>query len=214
MIKWLDPNEPPHFPQTNSALEEPDGLLAAGGKLSVEWLQAAYRQGIFPWFSDGEPILWWSPAPRTVVYPEEFHCSKSLSKLARGQRYRVSQNDNFEAVVRACAAQRKDQSGTWINSQMIDAYIAMHAAGFAESIECYRDEALVGGLYGVVLGQVFFGESMFSLEANTSKLCLKNLTESNRFKLIDCQMATPHLDSLGAREIDREDFEKALNQWT
>ena len=213
MIPWLEPGANPHFPDTTSALAEPAGLLAAGGKLSVEWLLAAYRQGIFPWFSEHEPILWWSPAPRTVLYPENFYQSRSLQKLARQQRFQLSRNQDFGAVIQACAEDRQGQTGTWINAQMIEAYIDMHQAGFAHSIECWRDDELVGGLYGIALGKVFFGESMFSREANTSKLCLKHLVDSGRYQVIDCQMPTQHLKSLGAVEISREEFENALNRW-
>ncbi|HEY5740141.1 MAG TPA: leucyl/phenylalanyl-tRNA--protein transferase, partial [Gammaproteobacteria bacterium] len=167
MIPWLEPTAIPRFPDTASALAEPRGLLAAGGRLDVEWLLVAYRQGIFPWFSENEPILWWSPAPRTVLFPAGFHHSRSLQKLARREKYRISRNRDFGSVIRACAEQRAGQQGTWINAQMIAAYTEMHRAGFAQSIECWDDERLVGGLYGIALGRVFFGESMFSREANT-----------------------------------------------
>ena len=213
MIPWLEPTAVPHFPDTASALSEPRGLLAAGGRLNVEWLLVAYRQGIFPWFGDNEPILWWSPAPRTVLYPDDFYQSKSLQKLARRQRYRITENEDFDSVIEACAAERDGQQGTWINAQMIAAYGEMHRAGFAHSIECRSGDELVGGLYGIVLGRVFFGESMFSREANTSKLCLRHLVESGRYALIDCQLATQHLKSLGARDIGREEFEAALDRW-
>lgn len=213
MIPWLDPTANPHFPDTASALVEPAGLLAAGGRLDVEWLLVAYRQGIFPWFSENEPILWWCPAPRTVLYPKRFYQSKSLQKLARQQRYRITVDQDFEAVIEACAGDRKGQSGTWINSQVIDAYIDMHEAGFAHSIECRRGGELVGGLYGIALGRVFFGESMFSHVANASKLCLKYLVDSGDYEMIDCQLPTGHLHSLGAIEISREEFESALNRW-
>jgi leucyl/phenylalanyl-tRNA--protein transferase len=214
MIPWLEPTANPYFPDTASALAEPRGLLAAGGRLEVDWLLVAYRQGIFPWFGDNEPILWWSPAPRTVLYPADFHQSKSLRKLARQGHYEITENRDFRAVIEACAAAREGQAGTWINAQMIDAYSEMHRAGFARSIECRRGGELVGGLYGIALGRVFFGESMFSREANTSKLCLRHLVESGNYELIDCQLATPHLESLGALEIDRETFENALDRWT
>jgi len=213
MIPWLDPGNPPYFPNTATALDEPRGLLAAGGKLSIDWLLVAYRQGIFPWFSNNEPILWWSPAPRTVLLPENFHISKSLKKLCRQNRYRITQNKAFESVIKQCAAPRNNQPGTWIVEDMVDAYIEMHKAGFAHSIECWNAEGeLMGGLYGISLGKVFFGESMFSLEANTSKLCLKYLLESGNYGLIDCQLPTDHLTLLGATEIDREEFEQLLNQ--
>ena len=213
MISWLDPHSSPYFPDTRTALSEPCGLLAAGGRLSVDWLLVAYRQGIFPWFGENEPILWWSPAPRTVLFPDNFHESKSLRKLVRQQRYRIEANIDFEAVIRACAETRDGQSGTWINEQMIEAYIEMNRAGFAHSIECRDGNRLVGGLYGVALGQIFFGESMFSREANASKLCLRQLAHCGEYRMIDCQLATAHLISLGASEISRDDFENALNRW-
>ena len=214
MINWIEPNTDPHFPDTESVLEEPAGLLAAGGQLSVEWLVLAYRQGIFPWFNEGEPILWWAPAPRTVLYPQNFHASKSLCKLHRQQRYQISEDNDFRAVIEACAQDRSGQNGTWINTQMIEAYITMHEAGFAHSIECRHQGELVGGLYGISLGKVFFGESMFSKAANASKLCLKYLVDSTSYEMIDCQLPTEHLHSLGAIDISREEFEAALNRWT
>ncbi|MCG6888701.1 MAG: leucyl/phenylalanyl-tRNA--protein transferase [Gammaproteobacteria bacterium] len=214
MIPWLDPDSSPYFPSTSHALEEPAGLLAAGGRLSTDWLLLAYRHGIFPWFNHGEPILWWSPAPRTVLYPQNFHQSKSLRKLARQGRYQITENCDFNAVVAACAANRPGQQGTWINRQMIDAYCAMHLAGYVHSIECRDGVELVGGLYGVVIGRVFFGESMFSRVANASKLCIKHLVDCDRYKLIDCQLPTEHLHSLGAGEISRSEFETELAHWT
>ncbi len=213
MIPWLEPTAKPYFPDTSTVLTEPAGLLAAGGKLDVEWLLVAYRQGIFPWFSENEPILWWCPAPRTVLYSKRFYQSKSLQKLGRQQRYQITMDQDFEAVIEACAADREGQSGTWINSQMIDAYIEMHHAGFAHSIECRHQDELVGGLYGIALGKVFFGESMFSRAANASKLCLKHLIDSGSYEMIDCQLPTGHLHSLGAIEINRDEFESALNRW-
>lgn len=213
MIPWLDPNHPPYFPDTDSALEEPNGLLAAGGKLSTDWLLVAYRQGIFPWFSNNEPILWWSPAPRTVLIPENFHTSKSLAKLVRQNRYHITRGQDFEQVIRQCAMPRKQQAETWIIDEMIEAYVAMHEAGFAESFECRDNNGqLVGGVYGVAIDRVFFGESMFSLNPNTSKLCLKYIIESGQFDMLDCQMATEHLMSLGAIEIERAAFEALLNK--
>ncbi len=213
MIDWLEPSAAPHFPDTESVLAEPPGLLAAGGKLSVEWLLLAYRQGIFPWFNEGEPILWWAPAPRSVLYPQNFHTSKSLRKLLRQQRYQVSEDCDFRAIIEACAGERERQRGTWINSQMVEAYIEMHRAGFAHSIECRDGGELVGGLYGIALGKVFFGESMFSRVPNASKLCLKHLVDCDRYEIIDCQLPTQHLHTLGAIEISREHFEAALNRW-
>jgi leucyl/phenylalanyl-tRNA--protein transferase len=214
MIPWLDPNQPPSFPDTSLALNEPNGLLAAGGALSADWLLAAYRQGIFPWFSDDEPILWWTPAPRTILLPSSFHLSKSLRKLVRQQPYRITQNLAFPSVIRHCAETRNDQAGTWIVDPMINAYLAMHRAGYAHSIECWdSDDQLVGGLYGISLGSVFFGESMFSRVSNASKLCLHQVIHSGNYALIDCQMATSHLMSLGAIEVDRTQFEAMLNQF-
>jgi leucyl/phenylalanyl-tRNA--protein transferase len=213
MIYWLEPDVKPHFPETSLALEEPAGLLAAGGQLSVDWLLLAYRNGIFPWFNEDEPILWWSPAPRTVMYPANFHCSKSLHKLARRTRYQITEDQHFDRVVSACAADRSGQQGTWINNQMIDAYSQMHLAGHAHSIECHDGEELIGGLYGIAIGKVFFGESMFSLSPNASKLCLKHLAECGRYEIIDCQLATNHLHSLGACEVSREIFESELTRW-
>ena len=214
MIPWLEPSANPHFPDTRSALAEPAGLLAAGGQLSIEWLLAAYRQGIFPWFSENEPILWWTPAPRTVLYSRHFHQSRSLQKLARQQRFQLSRNQDFEAVIVACSEDRAGQAGTWINSLMIEAYSDMHQAGFAYSIECCHQGELVGGLYGIAFGKVFFGESMFSEVANASKLCLKYLVDSGDYEMIDCQLPTEHLHSLGAIDISREEFESALDRWT
>jgi leucyl/phenylalanyl-tRNA--protein transferase len=214
MIPWLDPALKPHFPATSTALAEPAGLLAAGGQLGVDWLLLAYRNGIFPWFNEGEPILWWSPAPRTVLYPAHFHASRSLRKLERQARYRITEDQRFDAVVAACAAARAGQRGTWINSQMIDAYGRMHRAGHAHSIECLEGDELVGGLYGIAIGRVFFGESMFSLRDNASKLCLQHLAGCGRYELIDCQLPTAHLHSLGALEIGRDEFDAALARWT
>jgi len=214
MIPWLDPNSAPYFPDTNQALAEPNGLLAAGGRLSVDWLLVAYRQGIFPWFSENEPILWWSPAPRTVLLPERFHTSRSLKRLFRQERYHITRNNDFEKVIRNCSLPRKTQAETWIIEDMIQAYIDMHKAGFAHSIECRdNDNELVGGVYGISLGKMFFGESMFSQATNASKLCLKYLCECGDYEVIDCQMATEHLMSLGAVEIDREEFEGYLDRF-
>ncbi|MFT5665750.1 MAG: leucyl/phenylalanyl-tRNA--protein transferase [Gammaproteobacteria bacterium] len=214
MITWLDPNALPRFPQTSSALDEPNGLLAAGGALTVDWLIAAYSRGIFPWFSENEPILWWTPAPRAILLPEMFHLSRSLQKLIRQGQYKITRDRSFESVVRHCAETRADQAGTWIVETMIDAYVDMHQAGLAHSYECWdADDRLVGGLYGISLGQVFFGESMFSRVSNASKLCLNYLIESQEYKLIDCQMATQHLMSLGAIEVERDQFESMLKKF-
>lgn len=214
MIPWLDPYGAPQFPATMSALDEPNGLLAAGGALSVDWLTAAYYRGIFPWFGENEPVLWWSPAPRSILLPDNFHCSRSLQKLVRQGKYQITRNRSFEAVIRHCAQTRSGQAGTWIVETMINAYAAMHQAGLAHSFECWNaDNRLVGGLYGVSLGKVFFGESMFSLASNASKLCLNHLVKTQQYELIDCQMTTPHLTSLGATEVERDQFEAMLEKF-
>jgi len=211
MIPWLDPERSPRFPPTRNALSEPNGLLAAGGSLEPGWLLEAYRRGIFPWFSDEEPILWWSPAPRMVLFPEELHVSRSLRKFLRKQPYRISINRDFAGVIHACAEPRPGQPESWINGPMLRAYKRLHALGHAHSWECRdRDDRLVGGLYGVAIGSVFFGESMFSRADNASKAALKALVEQGGYRMIDCQMYTGHLASLGAREIDRDAFEERL----
>ena len=213
MIPWLEPDLPPRFPPTRAALDEPNGLLAAGGSLEPEWLLAAYRRGIFPWFSDEEPILWWTPAPRMVLFPDEFHCSRSLRKFLRRQPYRITVNRRFADVMLACAEPRPGQPGSWINGPMLRAYKRLHALGHAHSWECWdASDRLVGGLYGVSIGRVFFGESMFSHANNASKACLKSLAEEGGYGLIDCQMHTDHLASLGAREISRSAFEGRLRE--
>ncbi len=207
------PSFAPVFPASNEALEEPNGLIAVGGELTVDWLLAAYRRGIFPWFSPGESILWWTPNPRMVLFPQEFHCSKSLRKVLKKNCYHIAMNTCFDKVMRACAAPRPNAEGTWISEDMVLAYSELHRQGYAHSFECYQNETLVGGLYGVKLGDIFFGESMFSLQADTSKVAFASLVAMARgdgIKLIDCQIAHPHLASLGAREISRDQFEDLL----
>ncbi len=210
MIPWLDPNSAPNFPKPSLALSEPNGLLAAGGKLEIEWLLHAYRQGIFPWFSEGEPILWWSPAPRTVFFPQSIHKSKSLAKKMRQLSYEVKTDYNFINVLNACAEPRSEQNGTWITDVMKHAYNQMHIAGHAHSWEFYINGELKGGLYGIAIGRVFFGESMFSHYSNASKIALMHLIESGLYDMVDCQMPTDHLKSLGAIDLDREEFEEYL----
>jgi leucyl/phenylalanyl-tRNA---protein transferase len=197
------------FPPVTQALRSPNGLLAAGGDLSAARLLEAYRHGIFPWFSEGEPILWWSPDPRMVLLPEKFKLSLSLRKTLRKGHYEIRTDSAFEQVMRACAAPRDGASGTWIHEEMIAAYCELHRMGYAHSIETWMDGELVGGLYGMALGRMFFGESMFSLRTDASKIALAHLcAQLHRwnFGMIDCQMNTPHLSSLGAREIPRKDF--------
>jgi leucyl/phenylalanyl-tRNA--protein transferase len=214
-LPWLDPNKP-EFPDTELALQEPNGLLAAGGRLSKEWLLAAYSKGIFPWFNEGDPILWWSPSPRMVLYPNQLHISKSLKKALKKQDFVVTINRDFAQVVAECAAPRGEadgETGTWITQEMLEAYIALHQGGFAHSIEVWRREELIGGLYGVALGRVFFGESMFSRATNGSKIGFAHLVECLKewqYKLIDCQIYNDHLSRLGAIEVNRQVFEQVI----
>jgi len=214
MIPWL--GAVPGFPPDERALREPNGLLAAGGALTPAWLLTAYRRGIFPWFSEGEPILWWSPDPRLVLVPDEFHVSHSLRKTLRRRRFEVKADTAFAEVLLACAAPRAGGPGTWITPAMRAAYLHMHELGWAHSVECWRDGRLVGGLYGMAIGRVFFGESMFARETDASKVALAHLARllaERGYGMIDCQMTTAHLLSLGAREVPRARFAAALRQW-
>jgi len=207
---WIDPGDPDlTFPDVNLALREPDGLLAIGGDLNSRRILSAYRRGIFPWYSDNQPILWWSPDPRTVLFPARLKLSRSLHKTLRKERFQVTMDRAFNDVITACAAPRSGSSGTWINQAMSDAYSELHLHGDAHSVECWLDGQLAGGLYGVAIGRVFFGESMFSLVSDASKVALAWLVShlSQRgFGLIDCQVYSTHLASLGAEEIARVDF--------
>lgn len=212
MLTWLN-RDSLTFPPLNTALQEPNGLLAAGGDLRPERLIQAYRHGCFPWYQDGQPILWWSPDPRTVLFPDELHVSRSLAKLMRQQRYQVSFDQDFPAVVAACAAPRAYAEGTWITETMQAAYCELHRQGIAHSVEVRENGVLVGGLYGLAIGRLFFGESMFSRADNASKVGFVTLVkrlEQTGFALIDCQMPTDHLHSLGARAISRAAFAEAL----
>lgn len=208
MIPWL-PFEP-LFPPVHTALDEPNGLLAAGGDLSPHRLLTAYAQGIFPWYSRGEPILWWSPDPRMVLFPDEIKISRSLAKTLRHKAYEVRLDTAFDAVMAACAqAPRAGQAGTWIGTDMRAAYGRLHALGFAHSVETWIDGALAGGLYGVAIGGAFYGESMFARVTDTSKIALAHLGAQLRqlgFGIIDCQMQTAHLATLGARPVPRQAF--------
>ncbi|MGZ5225497.1 MAG: leucyl/phenylalanyl-tRNA--protein transferase [Burkholderiales bacterium] len=213
MIPWLDPEQ--SFPPVHRALREPNGLFAAGADLSVPRLLTAYRHGIFPWYSEGQPILWWSPDPRMLLVPRELAISRSLRKRLRKHDCDVRADTCFTSVMRACAEPRAGQSGTWITEDMLAAYADLHASGHAHSIETWIDGELAGGLYGVALGSIFFGESMFTRATDASKIALAHLArqlERWNFGLIDCQMATPHLASMGAREIRRKDFMRALSE--
>lgn len=223
MIPWLNDNTP--FPPVERALRSPDGLLAAGAELSPARLLEAYRHGIFPWFNPGEPILWWSPDPRMVLIPNEFRVSRSLAKVLRNTSYEVRTDTAFELVMRSCAAPRSKTGhhGTWIDEDMIAAYCELHRLGYAHSVETWIDGELAGGLYGICIGQMFFGESMFSNASNASKIALAHLARQfERWQpgsstmpgraMIDCQMKTPHLASLGAREIPRGEFIALLQE--
>jgi leucyl/phenylalanyl-tRNA--protein transferase len=190
-------------------------LLAAGGELTVERLLEAYRHGIFPWYSDGQPVLWWSPDPRMVLAPSELAISRSLRKRLRNSDYEIRVDTCFSEVMLACAEPREGQAGTWITDEMADAYAALHRAGHAHSVETWTEGRLAGGLYGVSIGRMFYGESMFSKASDASKIALAHLArqlERWEFGLIDCQMATPHLASLGAREIARKDFVRTVSE--
>ncbi len=217
-LQWLDPDPRATFPALENALHEPDGLLAAGGDLTVPRLINAYAHGIFPWFSEGEPILWWSPDPRFVLPPNEIKISRSLAKNIRNSGLYITMDTAFEQVITHCSAlPREDQDGTWITTDMQQAYINLHQAGYAHSVECWNEDKLVGGLYGISSGPVFCGESMFSLQSNASKIALVHLCrfiQQRGFKLIDSQVYTPHLQSLGARMIPRDAYIKTLQQVT
>jgi leucyl/phenylalanyl-tRNA--protein transferase len=213
MLTLLLDNMP--FPPVAQALDEPNGLLAAGGDLSPQRLLDAYRHGIFPWFNTDEPVLWWSPDPRMVLFPQEFKMSHSLRRTLRNKQYEVRADSAFEQVMRACAAPREGQDGTWIHEEMIAAYTALHRMGYAHSIETWIDGELAGGLYGIAIGRMFYGESMFSRRSDASKIALAHLArqlEHWNFGMIDCQMNTRHLASLGAREIPRAEFVVRLRE--
>lgn len=214
-IPWLDPYDVAQpFPDPARALQEPNGLLAVGGCLSPERLLRAYSVGIFPWYDDSTPICWWSPDPRTVLYPDALKVSRSLRKVIRSRRYTVTLDRAFDAVIDGCSAPRAQASGTWITPEMHQAYCRLHRLGFAHSVETRQGEELVGGLYGVALGRVFFGESMFSRASDASKVALAALCAHLRhggFRLIDCQLPTDHLHRLGAQDIPRRRFLQQLS---
>ncbi|SET04363.1 leucyl/phenylalanyl-tRNA--protein transferase [Nitrosomonas marina] len=205
------------FPPLDKALTEPNGLLAIGGDLSPARLIDAYRQGIFPWFNENEPILWWSPDPRMVLYPKELTISRSLRKSINKNSYHIRTDSQFATVMQACAAPRKNQPGTWIHPEMVAAYSALHEIGLAHSVETWIDDELAGGLYGIAMGKVFFGESMFSRKPDASKIAFVYLVRQLlqwEYVVIDCQVKTAHLASFGAREIPRAEFSQILNTWT
>jgi leucyl/phenylalanyl-tRNA--protein transferase len=207
VLAWLEADDP--FPPVERALKNPNGLLAAGGELSLERLLEAYRRGVFPWYSGGEPVLWWSPDPRMVLYSNELKVSRSLGKSIRNKGYEVRVDTAFAAVLDGCA----DRSQTWLGADMRRAYLRLHRAGYAHSFETWCGDDLLGGLYGVALGRMFYGESMFSRATDASKVALVALVgelRAREFPLIDCQMHTPLLASFGAREIPRRSFLREL----
>ncbi len=213
MSFWLTPDS--FFPPLETALVKPNGLLAAGGDLSPERLIEAYHSGIFPWFNANETILWWSPDPRMVLFPSELRISRSLNKILRNSNYEVRVDSAFSQVLQACAEPRKGQPGTWIHSDMVSAYTVLHEMGLAHSVETWVGGELVGGLYGIAQGKMFFGESMFSRIHDASKIAFVHLVkqlERWNFKMIDCQMKTAHLASFGAREIPRKEFSQKLKE--
>jgi len=215
-LYWLDPDDDTQsFPPVELALTEPDGLLAVGGSLSPERLFDAYRHGIFPWYSEGQPILWWSPDPRSVLRPEQLKISRSLRKTLRRGDYEVTMDTAFKAVMESCAAPRPGQSGTWITEEMLEAYVQIHRLGLAHSVESWHEGELCGGLYGVAIGRAFFGESMFTRRSEASKVAFVHLVrqlEAWGYELIDCQMQTQHLDSLGAELMPRRTFVDRLSE--
>ena len=207
-LPWLNETDF-EFPDPQSALVEPNGLLAAGGSLEPACLLEAYRQGIFPWFEEGQPILWWTPDPRMVQFPGELHIGRSLARAIRKSDYRLSSDEAFRDVIMACAGKRAYSDETWITPEMISAYCRLHALGAAHSIEVWEESTLVGGLYGVAMGDIFFGESMFSHRDNASKTAfvwLVQKLDALGYRLLDCQVSSPLLASLGAREIPRTEF--------
>ena len=211
-IRWLDPDNN-EFPRPGKALLDPNGLLAVGGDLSRRRLIAAYERGIFPWYEQGQPILWWTPDPRTVIFPEHLHRSASLRKVLRRRQFTVSLDLDFNRVVQLCRSLREHREGTWITDDMQEAYADLHRAGYAHSVEVWRGRELVGGLYGVCLGKVFYGESMFSLAGNASKVAMAalcHIMQQRGLELLDCQVSNPHLLTMGARLLPRESFNSLL----
>lgn len=214
-VVWLSADDPPEaFPPVNTALREPDGLLAAGGDLSPERLLAAYRRGIFPWYEEGQPLLWWCPDPRCVFRKGDLHTPRRLRRYLRNSTATVRINSAFAQVIRACAAPRRYAQGTWITPDMMVAYERLHRDGWAHSIEVWQDNVLIGGLYGVVIGRALFGESMFSTRSNASKialLMLDRMLENGSLGVVDCQLQSSHLLSMGASVVPRADFNRMLD---
>ena len=213
-IHWLLPNNPPDsFPDVTKALRSPDGLLAMGGDLSPERIILAYRHGIFPWYNEGQPIMWWSPDPRAVIFPDEFHVSRSLRRKLRSGTYSVSIDQCFDKVIVNCANNHCD-TGTWITEDMLEAYHKLHELGYAHSVETWQKDQLVGGMYGLAIGKMFFGESMYSAVPDASKIALARLVhllKQTGVKLLDCQVTSDHLLTLGMRPVPRKSFVEYLN---
>lgn len=215
-LVWIQEDAPADsFPPVANALEQPNGLLCAGGDLSPERLLQAYQQGIFPWYGEDEPLLWWSPNPRTLISTDSFHVSRSMQRFLKQHPYRLSLNEDFAGTITACAAPRAQSPETWITDEMRDAYIALHQLGHAHALEVWEQDELVGGIYGVAVGGAFCGESMFSRRTNTSKLALWTLLQHLKrqdFSVFDCQLWNDHLASLGAYEVSRADYIQQLSQ--
>lgn len=215
-LPWLDLNDH-SFPDPANALTDPNGLLAIGGDLDPLRIYKAYELGIFPWYEKDQPILWWAPDPRMVLFPEELHISKSLKKAIKQSSLKITYDQDFEGVIESCAGHRDYSSDTWITNEMMQAYIHLHHLGFAHSVEAWNGENLVGGLYGIAIGKVFYGESMFSHESNASKIAFVNLVQKLKaegYSVIDCQISSSHLASFGAREISRAQFRNHLSSRT
>ncbi|WP_250658282.1 leucyl/phenylalanyl-tRNA--protein transferase [Alkalimarinus coralli] len=211
-IPWLTSSL--EFPDPSTALTDPDGLLAAGGDLSPSRIIKAYKKGIFPWFSDDQPILWWSPNPRCVIFPKKVHISRSLRKKLNKQSFTVTFDKDFPAVIQCCSDSRSEEAGTWITEDMLEAYIALHQRGVAHSVEVWQEGQLIGGLYGLSIGRCFFGESMFSYATDASKIAFVYLCkqlDSWGYSIIDCQVQNPHLLTLGAETIQRTEFQTILD---
>ena len=204
-ISWLEDTDY-RFPDVSSALTEPDGLLIASELITAELIITAYTKGIFPWYSDDQPVLWWSPNPRCVLYPDKFHVSRSLRRTLNNNPFEIKTNTAFKEVMQACAKPRADGAGTWITERMLSVYFELHDRGFAHSIECWQQDMLVGGMYGLVLGDMFFGESMFSKKKDASKVAMHYLCTSIKPFLVDAQVYSEHLETLGAEEIERSEF--------
>ncbi|MBX2839288.1 MAG: leucyl/phenylalanyl-tRNA--protein transferase [Gammaproteobacteria bacterium] len=212
-IPFIAPNdEQTPFPAVSDALQEPNGLLMAGGSLSPARLLGAYSQGIFPWYEEDDPILWWSPDPRCILLPKDIRITRSLGKTIRSGRFEITENLAYGEVMKQCGAPRASSQGTWVTQAMIDAYCTLNKMGLARSLEVWMGHKLVGGLYGIVLGRVFIGESMFSRERDASKTAMVHLAQSGKYDVIDCQLETDHLCSMGAMSVRRQHYIELLNQ--